>query len=654
MKRDIKINYGKIEDIISNIIKYDGALNNMESSLNCIKGEINNSTGESIDSLLNNYELLIKNIGICKEELNDLRKILSDYINEMSGYAQAIHRGSLIRIDRNDVWWNIKSMEGIINQITDEQLRWGYNYSGSWSSDKDVIRREEYNASQIESINHIVEKYVNKLNGKIQEIYAIHNSKVIPFENTDDAFRDKAWNMYWKCTGLGDWVGDFFGFLDKSFNNIIDGVLKGLTDLVVGLAQLAIGAVEYVGSCAVVVLCEPFGGAPDWAKNKVNEDNELISSILKDPALIIEGIAQDASDAIDEKGICYSVGYLGGTFLGTKCLDKITKGVKGLISGGKAATINSLDDIARYGLNSLDDIIEKAGIQSVDDLTRIGVTSAEDLSKLGVNSVDDLAKLGINNIDELRKLGVLPEDLSKIGIKINFENEIPRTAKEWNEFLSQKYGKDKVYLCTDEKSLINSISEKLEDYRIKIDGDKYAKSAVAYDGKNLDTVSMATSNSHEYNPTILVDSETFDKDMFNEILEKCSGDESVAYSKYYEHTLTEDYIRNSISDKFFRSKGLIKDDVISEMKKLTDAIESTKNEARKAGKFSILTGEPSFKDWNVENCAEVWSTRKAILNGAKFDDISFKCVQTRIGNYAPPCANCEITFENLNNIGKGK
>jgi len=94
-----------------------------------------------------------------------------------------------------------------------------------------------------------------------------------------------------------------------------------------------------------------------------------------------------------------------------------------------------------------------------------------------------------------------------------------------------------VYLCTDEKSLINSISEKLEDYRIKIEGDKYAKSAVAYDGKNLDTVSMATSNSHEYNPTILADSETFNKNMFNKILEKCSGDESVAYSKYYEHTL---------------------------------------------------------------------------------------------------------------------
>ncbi|MDU7253599.1 MAG: hypothetical protein E6274_14915, partial [Clostridium sp.] len=108
-------------------------------------------------------------------------------------------------------------MEGIINQTTDEQMRWGYNYSGSWSSDKDVIRREEYNSSQIESINHIVEKYVNKL-------------------------------------------------------------------------------------------------------------------------------------------ICYSAGYLGGTFLGTKGLDKITKGVKGLISGTETGTIKTLEQGATQALKSIKDI----------------------------------------------------------------------------------------------------------------------------------------------------------------------------------------------------------------------------------------------------------------------------------------------------------
>ncbi|AVP60504.1 MULTISPECIES: EndoU domain-containing protein [Clostridium] len=407
MKRDIKINYGKIEEIIYNISKYENALENMEDSLKYIQQEINNSTGESINALLDNYEVLTKNIDICKEELRDLRKILSDYINEMSRYAQAIDRGRLVRVDRNDVWWNIKSMEGIINQITDEQMRWGYNYSGSWSSDKDVIEREEHNGRQIESINHIVEKYVNILNQKIQEIYAIHNSKVIPFENTDDAFRDRAWNMYWKCTGFGDLVGDFFGFLDKSFNNIIDGVLKGLTDLVVGLAQLAIGAVEYVGSCAVVVLCEPFGGAPDWIKNKVDSDNKLISSILKDPALIIEGLAQDASDAIDEKGICYSVGYLGGTFLGTKGLDKITKGVKGLISGTETATIKSLEHGATQALKSIKDILNKAGNKSIEELNKI-VTKVYSR----VNGVLDVEVAGYGRI-RIKESSIL-DDVDKI------------------------------------------------------------------------------------------------------------------------------------------------------------------------------------------------------------------------------------------------
>ncbi|EJO5346373.1 hypothetical protein NRP93_001307, partial [Clostridium botulinum] len=71
MKRDIKINYGKIEDIIYNISKYENALENMEDSLKYIQQEINNSTGESINALLNNYEVLTKNIDICKEELRD-------------------------------------------------------------------------------------------------------------------------------------------------------------------------------------------------------------------------------------------------------------------------------------------------------------------------------------------------------------------------------------------------------------------------------------------------------------------------------------------------------------------------------------------------------------------------------------------------------
>ena len=185
----------------------------------------------------------------------------------------------------------------------------------------------------------------------------------------------------------------------------------------------------------------------------------------------------------------------------------------------------------------------------------------------------------------------------------------------------------------------------------KNDKKKYAKTAVAFDSKNLDTLSIATSNSHEYNPSILTEGEVFDKSLFEKLLDKY-GQESIAYSKYYENTLTEKYILNSISEEFFINKGLSRDSVIKEMKKLTDSIENTKMQAIEAGEISELTGNPSFEDWNVENCAEVWSTRKAILNGAEFYDISFKCVQSKTKNYAEPCENCTRTFRELNDIGK--
>ncbi|EHN13386.1 hypothetical protein IYC_17825, partial [Clostridium sporogenes PA 3679] len=163
----------------------------------------------------------------------------------------------------------------------------------------------------------------------------------------------------------------------------------------------------YVGSCAVVVLCEPFGGAPDWAKNKVNEDNELILSILKDPALIIEGIAQDASDAVDEKGICYSAGYLGGTFLGTKGLDKIAKGVKGLISGTETGTIKTLEQGATQALKSIKDILNKAGNKSIEQLDKI-ITKVYSR----VNGVLDVEVAGYGRI-RIKESSIL-DDVDKI------------------------------------------------------------------------------------------------------------------------------------------------------------------------------------------------------------------------------------------------
>lgn len=87
------------------------------------------------------------------------------------------------------------------------------------------------------------------------------------------------------------------------------------------------------------------------------------------------------------------------------------------------------------------------------------------------------------------------------------------------------------------------------------------------------------------------------------------------------------------------------------MKKLRDAIENTKQLAINEKSYNDF-GMPSFEsDWNVENCAEIWSIRQALLNGAEWDNITFECINASDGVYWKPCKNCMNTFKDL--IDKG-
>ena len=86
------------------------------------------------------------------------------------------------------------------------------------------------------------------------------------------------------------------------------------------------------------------------------------------------------------------------------------------------------------------------------------------------------------------------------------------------------------------------------------------------------------------------------------------------------------------------------------MAKLRNAIQNTKDQAKNLGKTAdeaICNNgiEYTFqKDWFVENCAEVWAARNAILNGAKFDNLIIKSVKREGLVLFPLCENCKHTF----------
>ena len=96
------------------------------------------------------------------------------------------------------------------------------------------------------------------------------------------------------------------------------------------------------------------------------------------------------------------------------------------------------------------------------------------------------------------------------------------------------------------------------------------------------------------------------------------------------------------------------------MVKLRDAIGNTKNQAIQNNKYTNIfdsTGQsikkPSFQEnWQVENCSEVWSVRQAIMNGAEWKKISFKCIDIKTDRNWSPCENCKKTFSELLKSGE--
>ncbi|PEQ29263.1 hypothetical protein CN467_28720 [Bacillus cereus] len=87
------------------------------------------------------------------------------------------------------------------------------------------------------------------------------------------------------------------------------------------------------------------------------------------------------------------------------------------------------------------------------------------------------------------------------------------------------------------------------------------------------------------------------------------------------------------------------------MAKLRASIDRVKDEATKDKEFNDFD-EPSFEEeWNVDNCAEVWSARDAILKGARYDNFIVR-TENLSGGFAKPCENCRRTFFDFYNIDK--
>jgi len=328
-KRDIRINYEILDDILNDLRMFYASLNEMEEAMKRLDSLLLESEGKSIEALRKKKVESLEVIGKYKEQILETSNLLNGYIWEMTGIIKPINRAMMTQVDRNDIWWNINSIQGGVI---------GFNIQGGSTGpsrpyrdyvddkkaeyNREVIRHNEWCMDEMENAMLLLYK---KLTRKADELLSIHKSKVIPYEDKDDEYD-------YKAKKLGDRYQDFWGgvqeFLFGGFEFIghsVAGLLHGAWNVVSGLFMLVIGVIYTSVAGVSWLVCKVFGwDVPKW----ISDPLDSINSILKDPTLILEGMLQRYSDVGDVKGYDYLAFMIGGEIITASYIGKLLEKLK--------------------------------------------------------------------------------------------------------------------------------------------------------------------------------------------------------------------------------------------------------------------------------------------------------------------------------------
>ncbi|WP_228474803.1 hypothetical protein [Listeria welshimeri] len=278
----------------------------------------------------------------------------------MTSYIRPINQYGLMRVDRDDIWWNISQLEGsnAVNVI--KPTKYGSISMAEYKSDAN-------NELIVEQIETDIAYLKTRISGEISALWQIHDQKIAPFEDTDDHFKSRSETLYDRYTSWEERNKDIMLGIESGIYNLFTGTINGLVGMVEGFISLGAGVISYLKNGVTYLLTAPFGTTPEDVLTSLDETHSLFASILKDPALIIEGMAQNISDTYEEKGIMYSIGAvvpdIAVDILITKGLGKI---------GKLANFVDSFADMSKYADEIVDatDIAKKTKL--LESLIHIG------------------------------------------------------------------------------------------------------------------------------------------------------------------------------------------------------------------------------------------------------------------------------------------
>ena len=203
--------------------------------------------------------------------------------------------------------------------------------------------------------------------------------------------------------------------------------------------------------------------------------------------------------------------------------------------------------------------------------------------------------------------------------------------------LTSEFGSGFIHdiLDSSSESIGKSINLKLlESYRSALNAESLEnvnKVCVAFDSADPLKRGISVNGSYFKNNRLLSTDEISSgaDEILNNMYKSKYGEEAfnnmTDYTDYYNLSMSEEYL-NKLPDSYFKEKGINRLSVKKQMKKLSAAIDNTKKLAEAANSNNQYNNPSFANEWNVENCAEVWSVRQAIMNGAEWKKMSFKSI----------------------------
>ena len=401
MKRDLKLNMSHLDAISRKVQSYIDAMEAVGLAARKFEQTIKDQDSDAYNKLSEQWETNVwENEKILKYRLGVIKEMIDSYISDMTDYIAPENETAMMRVDRNDIWWNYKQIEGeatsfdwivqdtgstlatykrlfIPNPFSSDEENEAKKSAQQQEEDAESARRQR-NYEKLQGFRDQLDTSIRKkLSDSVDEIKKIYENKVIPFENTDDSYKSKMSAYYSEWSSMGDKFSDagnaIRDFLAGIGDSLVDTV-KGLLTLVVDLGILYVD-VRWKSIVPIQV--------PEVLDQEVEKIKQKYEPLLKDPVNTIGGIGQSICDTADEKGVAYSSGYIVTEVVTALLADKGLDKIKNVAKTGKTA--DNVADIAEGAAKGAGNAAEDAGKagKGLEEAAKGAESAAEDAGKAG-------------------------------------------------------------------------------------------------------------------------------------------------------------------------------------------------------------------------------------------------------------------------------